>query len=313
MIEEVVIGLTITIVGTILISIFRIRQLYIVIPRLFPKTLLSADSNIVELRVFNRSKFMEEDVIIKLNANYEYEIIATTLDEISMNDKKIFIPRLSPTDEHSVLMLIENAHFKEDDILSITSKTTKGKLFKLLQDIPPNYGKLLLSILILISLIIAPLLSINFYFKYKEINEIENKRIQIEKLSFLKKEGWQDFDIYATSELNKLYIDGEFPIYQNSIERVENSIFIDFIIINKTAKKMEVTIRLDNPYANLNPDIFQRLKIPIEFIDIEPMGTKKLRLSIYWPKKEVDKLPIDFSINSGNESFYLKKIVNMNK
>lgn len=310
MIEQVVIGLVITLFGAVIIYAFKTRQLYVVIPRLFPKSKLSDNSNIVELRVFNKSRMMEEDVLINLNSSYNYEIIASTLEEIQLEKNKLSISRLAQGDEFSILLLAEDGNFSDKDITSISSKTTKGKLIKDLQSIPPNFGSALLSILFLVFLVSIPFLSINLY---NSINDNSNSVIlkeQNSKYNFLKEEGWSEYDRFVESELSKLYIDKEFPIYQSSMKRKGNIVLINFKLINKYARDMNFIISYENPYKKFDP---KPLENRVSYIvNTGALETKDLKIRVYFPKKYMDKIKVRFSINTKGKIFTFYKKINMN-
>lgn len=279
MFEQLIVGLVVVLVGTVIVFIFKIRQLYISVPRLFLKTKLSDNGNIAELKIFNKSKMMEEDIIINLNNELKYEILSTTLDDLKVYEKKLLISRLSPSDEISVLLLIENGNFSENDIKSILSKTTKGKVIRQ-ENLPPNYGNLLVIALLVIFLIFAPTELFNLYNNY-QLNEAKKE------YSFLERKGFYNYDRYLKSEIIKFYSKTEFPIYQISKAQEEDLIILEYRLINNLATEMDISIR-DYDYLKDLKDVpyykyMDKVKGYYDF-KLKPREYKDIKIYIYFPK-----------------------------
>lgn len=96
MFESIAIGIIVTLTGALLIYIFRIRQLYAVIPRFFAVSNLLENSKLVEIRIFNKSRISEEDIIVSLDSEIKCELVGSTCESISISNNKISIPRVSP-------------------------------------------------------------------------------------------------------------------------------------------------------------------------------------------------------------------------
>ena len=190
---------------------------------------------------------------------------------------------------------------------SISSKTTKGILQKDLQSIPPNYGSALSLFLFVIFLITTPFLAID---SYKSINSTTKIKEQNDNYSFLKEEGWTEYQRFIDSELSKLYIDKEFPIYQSSMKREGDTVLINYKLINKYSREMKFTISYENPYKKFDLKPLENRTAYTE--DLEPHEIKDLTIKVYYPKKYMDNIKIRFSIMTKGNIFVFYKTINMN-
>jgi hypothetical protein len=294
MFEKIAIGIIVTLSGALLIYIFRLRQLYVLIPRLFSVSNLLENSKLVEVRIFNKSKISEEDIIVSLDSEISCELVGSTCESLSMINNKIKIPRVSPGDDYSALLSIEKGDLTKEKILSITSKNTKGKVLSKLEDLPPNFGNVILMILLFIAFATAPIAGIEYYQNYK-------KETAINSLKILVKKNWSDYERYATSNFRKNYSDGEFPIYLSDVKRKKQNIMITFRLINKSASEMEVSKTLNWPYKDLNPKPWENISSYDKVI--KPFYAEDLQIPVYWPKGKKGKLTIKFNISAGNDSY----------
>ncbi len=305
MIEKIIIGLTVTITGALLVYLFRIRQLYVVIPRLFSVSNLLDNSKLIEIRVFNKSKISEEDVIILLNSEIKCELVGSTCESLSVNRNKINIPRIAPGDDYSALLLVEEGELTKQKISSITSKSTKGKVLSKLEEVPPNFGNMILGIFALVLVVATPMVSMDYYFDYKQENEKKEKQKSLDELSELAEKGWSNYDTYAFSNLRKNYSNAEFPIYQLDVKRKNNIVLISFRFINKSASEMQIIKSLDSPFKDLDPKPWEQYSD--YSTTIMPFDKKDLQIPIYWPKGKQGNIVITFMI-SANGELYLNAI-----
>ncbi|NUW29570.1 hypothetical protein [Aliarcobacter butzleri] len=278
MFEQVIIGLVVLLVGSFIVFVFKIRQLYIAVPRLFLKTKLSDNGNIAEINIYNQSKMMEEDIVINLNDELKYEILSTTFDDLELNKNKLSIPRLSPSDRISVLLLIENGNFSKTDIKSILSKTTKGKIINQ-ENLPINYGNLLIILLVIISVTFAPSKLFDLYNNYK-LNEAK------EEYSFLTDKGFHDYDRYFKSEIIEFYSKTEFPIYQISKMKTKDIISLKYRLINNLATEMDIsiydTIEIED-IKFMSTEYFNKVKSSYYFT-LKPKEYRDIEIYMFSPK-----------------------------
>jgi len=111
MLEKFVLGLIVSALGALLIYAFRVRQLYVVIPRLFSVSSITTNGKLVEIRAYNKGRGIEEDVTINLDPSLKYEIVASTDSSCTLGQSTIRIPRIPPGNDFSVLLLVEGGDF----------------------------------------------------------------------------------------------------------------------------------------------------------------------------------------------------------
>lgn len=298
MISEVIIGVIVALIAYIIVYVFKISQLYISVTRLFLKTKLSDNGNIVEINIYNQSKMMEEDIVINLNNELKYEILSTSFDDLELNGNKLSISRLSPLNSISVLLLIENGNFSKTDIKSISSKTTKGKIINK-EDLPLNYGYLLMLIILGIFLSMAPIVLFNLYNNY----QLEETR---KEYQFLEKKGFYNYDEYLESKTRKSYSKTEFPIYQISKIQEEDIIILEYRLINNLATEMEIYIEDTNylkDFKNIPYKYNSKLK-EYHIFKLKPKEYKDIKINIYSPKNSKrNDINLNYIIEALDEYF----------
>ncbi|RXJ75331.1 hypothetical protein CRU86_08565 [Aliarcobacter skirrowii] len=310
MFEQIIVGLVVVLVGALVVFIFKIRQLYITVPRLFTKTKLSDNGNIAEINIYNKSKMMEEDIKINLNDELKYEILSTTLDDLKLNKNILSVTRLSASDKISVLLLIENGNFSKNDIKSILSKSTKGKIINE-ENLPVNYGNLFISVLIVMLLLFAPSKLFDLYDNY-QLSKVKKE------YSFLENEGFYDYDRYLRSEIIKFYSKNEFPIYKISNIKEEDIIILEYRLINNLATEMRISIRDDDYLKELkNTELhykyIDKIKGYYDFI-LKPKEYKDIKIYAYFPKdSERKEIHLKYSIRALDELMFFSEKIDINK
>lgn len=120
-----------TIVGALfLAAIFaalKSRWLYVIAPKLYLNTPLS-DGQIVSLTLVNAGLLAEEDVAATFRNACKFELIATSKSTLTVSGSTLSVPKLSRGESVTVLLLIEGKAFDAQDIDSIESKATKGRV-----------------------------------------------------------------------------------------------------------------------------------------------------------------------------------------
>lgn len=301
MIEKILLGLVVTIFGSIVLYTFRVRQLYVVIPRLFSVSALTSKGKIVEVRVFNKSRATEEDVIVSLSPDRTYEIVASTDSSPILDSNSIRIPRIPPGDDYSVLMLVEGGVFTKNEISTISSKATKGKLIEGVENVPPNTGSFVLGIVAFLFVLATPLAGVELYNQWKGSVKERERVEKIESLSFLSDIGWESLDEYALSNLSKSYSQGEFPLFQKKMERDGDVVIVTFAIVNKTAAPLEVIAVVDSSYYEQDPRPWENSISESETVN--PGGSSDLSLRVFWPKDTRGEFLVKFHLYSRAEFF----------
>lgn len=113
-------------------------RLVVLVPRTFSYSQITDRGQLVEVTVFNRGFKTEEAIDVTLNPQLSYEILGSNSQDASVAKNRIQISRIGPSDEVTVLLMVENGVFKPDDITQTLSKETKGRTVSKLEEIPPT-------------------------------------------------------------------------------------------------------------------------------------------------------------------------------
>lgn len=293
MIEEIMVGLVVTIVGTLIIYTFRLNQLYVVVPRLFSNSPLTTKGKLVELRVFNKGRAAEVEIRITLDPGVSYEIIASSDSTSSLRNSTVTIPRIPPGDDYSVLLLVEGGDFNNDRISGISSASTKGRLLRELTEVPPNFGKLLLGGIALIMLSVAPFASLEGYSKWQDIKNHD----RVDQLEKSLGNVWENLDHYSNSEYRKHYSGGEFPIHLIGTVRNAKHVILKFRVINRAAAPLELHSIAEWPFSDGETEPWKYSKYQTQ--KISPGATEDFDVFLFWPKGKLDAATISFTMSLG--------------
>jgi hypothetical protein len=116
----------------------RRPRLVVLVPRLFVHSAVAIRGQLVEVSVFNRGFKTEESVEVTLNHSLRYELLGSNNQDVTLSSNKICAPRIGPSDEVTVLLLVEAGVFKQEDILLCLSKDTKGVVVAKPELVPPT-------------------------------------------------------------------------------------------------------------------------------------------------------------------------------
>jgi hypothetical protein len=256
---------------------FRMRQLYLVVSRLFQYSKLSKSAKTMELIIVNRGRQSEEDIRIEFDPSYTYRMIALTSPTIKLEGSVLQIQRIPPRDEVSVVLETTNKNFSKKNVAAISSKTSKGKILEKIQEVPPNAGN---TALVIGAFILIPTLmwfSADEYFKYKE----QKGKPPVQDVS---KTGWKNLDDYAKSTLAGFYLDGKFPVEIKGYRRVKDRIFLGIELINNTDEWLSFGVNVVSP-AGESDNFDPRYKTYIQDVMVAPKGTLKQSFNAYLPAK----------------------------
>ncbi|WP_220492489.1 hypothetical protein [Shewanella sp. SR43-8] len=297
MIENVLVGLVVTLLGTLLIYAFRARQLYLVVPRLFSNYLLSTNGKLVELRVFNKGRTAETDVRITLDPELKYEIVASTDSTSKIEDSAIGVPRVPPGDDYSVLLLVEGGTFTNSRISGVSSATTKGRVLEKLDEVPPNAGNALLAVIFGLALLATPIAGIEGFQTWKESKE----KKELAELYSALNNSWSDLERYSSSAFAKLYSVGEFPFHQTSITRSGSRVKVTFTIINRAAAELKVSVRPNWPFKDDDPKPWKSSNY--ETVKVGAASQSTIELELYWPNEKKGIAEFEFSYSVGADQY----------
>jgi len=136
------ISIILTLVGGLLLAALlgwiRRPRLTVFVPRTFSYNQLSDKGHLVEVTVFNRGFKTEENIDVTLNPSLKYELLGANSPDASVDKNRLKMTRIAPSDEITMLLVVENGVFKPDDITQTVSKETKGVTVAKLEDVPPT-------------------------------------------------------------------------------------------------------------------------------------------------------------------------------
>jgi hypothetical protein len=136
------IALAATVVGGLLVAALlgwvRKPRLIVLVPRSFSYSQITDRGQLVEISIFNRGFKTEEAVELTLNHGLRYELLGSNSQDANVTSNKVVVPRIGPSDEVTVLLLVEGGTFKKDDIVQCLSKENKGQLVSKLDEVTPT-------------------------------------------------------------------------------------------------------------------------------------------------------------------------------
>lgn len=296
MIENIAAGLAATILAALLIYTFKIKQLYLVVPRLFSNSWLTDKGKLVEIRIFNRGRSTEENIEVALDPSISYEVVAATDSTSTLINSNVLIPRVPPGDDYSVLLLVEGGDFMNERISGVSSSTTKGKIIKGLEDVPPNAGKVFLVLIAFVLLLVIPIAGIE---GYQAIEESREHEYFVEVTNALNNE-WNELEGYAKSDFGKNYSLGEFPIQLVEKHRVGNRVVLKFRLINKAAAPLKINLNVESPFYNKDPEPWNSSRYELK--TVPSASAEEMEFILFSPQGEIHDAKFQFQISVGSEN-----------
>ncbi len=304
------IGIAAALFGAAILYAFRMRQLYLLVPRMFSHCALFDQGKLVEIKVFNRGNNMEEGVEIVMSPELKCELLASELPGIELQKNIIKINRLAQKSEVSILLLVEGKIDEHNFSPSLTSKLAKGRQFKKQDEIPPNAGSAILIIGLILAFTSVALYAPHKYFEYQKAeDDRERKELLVEeekkkaliraKYSYLDESGWKGVDRYIESGLSKTYSEFEFPLVLKSANRKDDVFSINFSAINKTAATLKVTAYFQFAEKTKNISVS---KDSIFDLEVSPMSSKDFVVSMNYNNSiNIEDVVVVVSIKYGND------------
>lgn len=304
------VGIAAALFGAAILYAFRMRQLYLLIPKMFSHCALFDKGKLVEIKVFNRGNNMEEGVEIVIPPELKCELLASELPGIELQKNTIKINRLAQKSEASILLLIEGEIAENNFCPSLTSKLAKGKQFKKQDEIPPNAGSAILLIGLALAFVSIMFYAPNKYFEYQKTEEErerkeflaqeeKQKALIRAKYSYLDEMGWKGIDKYIESGLSKAYSEFEFPLVANSAKLEGKVLSMSFTATNKTAAILKVTAYFQSTEKTENISFSEESVFDLE---VKPMGSKEFVVSMNLDNSiDMKEVFLGVSIKYGND------------
>lgn len=285
--DKLILGLLLFLISSILTYLFKMRQLYAVTPKLFKVTPVSEDGSLCEIIIFNKGNQVEEEIHVDLDSELKLELLASDSANLKLDKSTLSINRLHKGESISALILVENGILDDSKIIKLSSQETVGKVIKKLEEVPPNYAKLVSVIISFIAIFPIMIYGIKGYESYQTYNtEIELKQIY--------EANWINLEKYYSSDLRKSYSNQEFPIqYVKTDTKASKLIFEAY---NKTAIPLSITV----DKKSRGKDDFRYF----HNIPVPPMSKSQFSVLVPMKIKEDKKTEYDFSFKFGEEFIY---------
>lgn len=274
-----------------LVSLIKMRRLYLLRPRKFIYSNLSEPGQIIELTVLNYSLKTEDNIEIHLNPNFGYRLIAYNSGDVTINDSTIKIPRLSPEDELTVIILTDgNGHeFTDSDIVSASSKEIKAKVIEKIEELLPPTKKTAQFVAGFVAL-----LALIMGFAWFVTHSVGSLTTKSEKLGEIYP-GWEISSYYIDSKFSEYYKNGELPARFVVKERKGKIAIVEVEYINNTDSLVEYYTNFSGPGISIQYDMVEilpkhtrkssrrKLRLPIadEKIDLAIKFTTKHKATVY--------------------------------
>ncbi len=243
-------SLVLTVIGGLivagLIGWIKRPRLVVLVPRMFSYSHITDRGHLVELSVFNRGFKTEEAIDVTLNHTLVYEIVGSNSQDVTIKDNKLQISRIGPSDELTVLLLVEGGVFKPDDIAQCLSKETKGRVVSKLEEVSPTGPQ---RIGLVAGLIGFPLLmyagtyGVDYFMaRTKQVAQVA----AVEASSVIEAQGWKIPRYYETTSrgLLKNFIEGKVSVAISPTSRKGDWITVPMKISNSTDKVLKVSVSM---------------------------------------------------------------------
>jgi len=300
-IEKITVGIAVAIIAALVMYAFRVRQSYLLVPKMFGYSALTEKGKILELRAFNRGRSMEEEVHIDMPPALTYELIASDHPDVLLKNNKLLLSRVPPQSEVSIVLMAEGSIEAENFSPTINSKTTKGKVVKKQEEVPPNAGVVVMTAGGFLLLMGLMFLIPSKWIEYQQEQKKAEIQAALGRYKFLEQAGWRGLDPYVFSEARRSYSEIEFPMLFNSAQLKGDEFEVRFLATNKTAAPFGVTA-----YFGTEKDVISVNGKKSAFdVNIPPMQSIPVVVSAKIPKKlATEELFVTVSFTFGEERIY---------
>ena len=226
------------------LSIFRIRQLYLVCTDFLEFTSVSDNGYTVKIIVINKGKDKEEDVEIWMPQGSSCSLISSNYQAVTSENNLIKIDRVLPNEKLELSVLIEgDRYINKKNLPKIKSKDAKGKSYDSIDKVPVGIGTVfwLLTFFIFSGIFIftSIVYDRNYILDFKKTYN-----------NYLYDEFYKDgFELlpFKDNELIKLYnlSKKEKPIILQSVNFDKHNINYDFILFNNTEKYLKYEVKFE--------------------------------------------------------------------
>jgi hypothetical protein len=229
-----------------LIGWIKRPRLIVLVPRMFSYSQISDRGHLIELSVFNRGFKTEEAIDVTLNHTLKYEIVGSNNQDVTVKDNKLQISRIGPSDEVTVLLLVERGVFKPDDIALCLSKETKGKVVSKLEEVSPTGPQrvgLVGALIGLPLLLYAGTYGIDYLLASTKRGPTATAQ---ETSSVVEAQGWKIPRYYETTSrgLLKSFTNGSISVAISPTSRKGELVTVPMKIANSSDKVLKVSVSM---------------------------------------------------------------------
>jgi hypothetical protein len=293
---QIITGIFSALVVAAILYCFRMRQIYLVVFRLFQYSKLNQSAKTVELIIINRGRQSEEEIMVEFDPAHTYQMIASTSPGIMLEGSLMQIQRIPPRDEVSVILETTCNGFSKKNVAAISSKTSKGDIYEKLEAVPPNAGNVALFIAAIILIPLMTWFSIDAYSKYTEQKESRS-------IHDVSRAGWKNIDRYAQSTLVGFYPKGEFPVEIRGHRRTKDIVILDIDLNNKTDDWIKFSVKIISPADSKDPNPSDNRWI--HDVMVAPKEAQKRPLKAYLPTNFTHQtLWVEVNIQYKNDHLY---------
>lgn len=292
-VEKIVLVIVGFIITSIIAYLFRMRQLYVALPKLYSHAPLSKNGTLAEIIVFNRGNQVEEDVQIEIDQSIKIELIASSSAKVILENSVIKIDRMHKGTEESAVLLVEEGALNTDKIKSLSSKGVKGRVLNKITEVPSNYAGAVVVLALFATIIYGMLY---FVRNFEDITEWWMEY----SLPEITKDGWDNVFHYYRSDISNSYSGAEFPLKFVSSNREKEHIVVVYQVLNKTALPMQVSAsghKNDTIEDNDSTSFYTN-------VDVPALSSAQLTINIPYSEVRENHVTIGFIIKNSSEFIY---------
>jgi hypothetical protein len=295
-----------------IVALFKRRRIFLVSPRLLAHSALSRTGHVLEITVLNRGIASEEEISVSLNPRCEYELLAASTPDVSVDAGNLTIPRLVPEDEFTVILQAEGPNDPEQRILQATSKSSKVRVVDRYENVGPTtcelgvmsaFGVLVLAVLFFVGRdVILPYSEPEEQVASYSRPETPTPDPTIEaRIDSYRALGWTVDEDWITSPLSTRYKSGSLPVRVLPSSRRGNLINVPIEFSNQFDGVMKVSARLISP-AGEGPE--PSTDDILFTLSIYPGTSSKKTLAAYLPREiEQKRLILEVLVHYESKMF----------
>ena len=284
------INLVATLVGGLLLAgllgWIRRPRLVVLVSRQFSYSQISDRGQLVELSVLNRGFKTEETVEVTLNNGLRYDLLGSNSQDTSVTDDKIRIPRIGPSDDVTVLLLVEGGAFKKDDVVQCLSKETKAIQVSKLEEVPLT-GPQRISVIGVFVAVPALLygFSLGLDFLY-ESTRSRSPAAEVEKAA-IEVQGWKIPRYHETTspQLLGALKAGRIQLNVGPPSRKGEIVTMPVTLTNKTDAVLDATLSMNTAHSSTK---FKSFELAADGIVLTPGKAVERSVRVVVPEKAIE-------------------------